>query len=91
MQAERFVNFGTWLQIRRNFMWYGTLGVGVPLGLGGIWICGGYGGYGFALFLAVLGLVGGWVWAYFMWMFFDRKRRGKADSPTSHVGGHGSV
>lgn len=72
VQAGR-VGFGAWLSARRNFMLFSMLGGG---------------GASFAIFaaviyparplnfvvLGVLCLLGGYIWGWFMWKFFEAKR-----------------
>jgi len=65
-----FVQFGKYLRIKRNFILFSLLSVGVPTGVAFIWQFGNYGGLIFASFLFVVGLCAGLLWGLLMWAFF---------------------
>src|SRR5688572_490100 len=67
MQRSFLAQFGEYLLEKRNFIKVGTIGFGVPFTAFIIWLAGGYGGAGWWLFLALLAMMGGWVWAILMW------------------------
>jgi hypothetical protein len=59
--------FGEYLQERANFIKAGTICFSALAVPGVLWVAGKYGGVGWWLFLALLSILGAWVWAVGMW------------------------
>jgi len=58
------------LHDRRYFTNVATIAFGVPAVVAFLWMFGSYGGLGFWLFLSVVALACGRIWAYLMWFVF---------------------
>lgn len=85
------MKFGSYLRNRRNFMKYGVASVGVPGAVGLLWMFGGNGGVGWWLFLVVLALAAGWMWAYLMWLVLGNDlQTSSSASPAQKVNGNSS-
>lgn len=70
MEMQPSLRARSYLEDRRNFMKVASLGFGMLFGLALLWMFGSYGEIGWWLFLAIVALVAGRVWAFFMWFVF---------------------
>jgi len=68
MRQETLVNVGKYMRQKPNFIRIGGGSVGILSAVGFLWMFGKYGGAGWWMFLIVLALLAGWVWAHFMWL-----------------------
>lgn len=53
---------------KSNFIKVGTVAFGVPFAIAALWIVGGYGGFGWWLFLTIVAFLAAWAWTFFMWV-----------------------
>ena len=70
MEIQPGLRARSYLESRSNFMKVVSLGFGVPFGVVLLWMFGNYWGLGWWLFLSVVALATGRVWAFFMWFVF---------------------
>ena len=84
MQQNLRARFAKYLQHRPNFIKVWGTTFGVAFAVVELWMFGKYGGVGWWLFLAVLAVPAGWVWAFLMWhvMEHDIRRLSSSDSTT---------
>lgn len=68
-----FAQLGTWLQKKRNFLFFATLAVGLPVALTFSWILEAYGETLLFMFVIAISLCAGFVWSLLMWEFFRRR------------------
>jgi hypothetical protein len=83
MLNRLFAKLGKFLQIKRNFIIYWLVCIGVPGAVGSVWWLGGYGGVGFSLFLIGAVFGGAYFSAILMWEFYAKdasKETGKKGS-----------
>ncbi|MGQ0697873.1 MAG: hypothetical protein ACT4PZ_06465 [Panacagrimonas sp.] len=71
MTPQQDPNRGPWFgRSRRNMAVFGALAVGVPSACFLVYSFHRSGGIGFSLFVAVVSILGGWVWGFVMWHAF---------------------
>ena len=76
-ESERFmqkalINFGKFLKVKRNYMFFSTMAVGIPCALWFVWLFGSIptGGFWWQLFLVFVAFAGAILGSLLMWEFF---------------------